>query len=310
MEAKMAKIYKVEDSIELLGDKLTQPPFGKINMWREPGCTHVLCYIDLGERAFEQTVTGVAIDGSGSMQPQFGFGPFGKNKVRDVAQVMCDYIAQKADKYDGTSLIYWATGDPGEIEPHGFLTRAKAQTYNFPAPKAYGRKTNLLPAMKFFTEGKHPQSGQPYKDEDFGLFIFITDGAFDDLDAVKTYSTKLAQEIENGSRKPIKLIIIGLGDQIDEQQMSELDDLETGTDQDLYFHRIAAEMSDLSEIFIELVNENMIIADNGVVRDAKGTEVLNFRDTKVPALFEFDLPAGATSFTLEVEGQKFTQVLP
>ena len=244
------------------------------------------------------------------MQPQFGLGPFAKNQVKQIAQVMCPYIAQKADKFDGTTLIYWATGDPGEIEPHGFLQTAKAQTYSYPAPKNYGRKTNLLPALKYFTEGKHSQSGQPFKNEEFGMFVFITDGAFEDLEAVKQYSTQLAQEIDAGKRKPIKLIIIGVGDQIDEQQMSELDDLDTGTDQDLYFHRIAAEMADLSEIFIELVNENMVVADNGIVRDAKGAEVLNFRDTKVPAVFEFDLPAGSTSFTLEVEGQKFTQALP
>lgn len=306
----MSKVYKPEDSIELPLTQLTRPPFGKINIWREPSNTHVLCYIDMGERAFEHTVTGVAIDASGSMQPQFGFGPFARNKVRDIAQVMCPYIAQKADKYDGTALIYWATGDPGEIEMHGFLPTTKAQTYAYPPPKIYGRKTNLTPALRYFTEGKHPQSGHPFKDEDFGMYIFITDGAFEDMDSVKVESTRIAQEIEAGKRKPIKLIIIGVGDQIDEQQMAELDDLDTGTNQDLYFHRIAAEMNDLSEIFIELVNENMIVAENGLVRDAKGTEVVNFRDTKVPALFEFDLPAGATTFTLEIEGQKFTQTLP
>lgn len=304
------KTYKLEDSMELLGDKLTHPPFGKINLWKEPSNTHVLCYIDMGERAFENSVTGVAIDASGSMQSQFGFGAFGKNTVKEIAQAICPYIAQKADRYDGTTLIYWATGDPSELEMHGFLPIAKAQTYNYPAPKNYGKKTNLLPALKYFTEGNHPQSGQPFKNEDFGMFVFITDGAFEDLDAVKQYSTQLAQEIEAGKRKPIKLIVIGVGNQIDEQQMSELDDLDTGTDQDLYFHRIAADMADLSEIFTELVNENMIVADNGIVRDAKGAEVLNFRDTKVPAVFEFDLPAGATSFTLEVEGQKFPQALP
>jgi len=304
------KTYKVEDSIELLGDKCTHPPFGKLNVWRESSNTHVLCYIDMGERTFEQSVTGVAIDGSGSMQSQFGLGPFANNHVKVIAQVMCPYIAKKADKFDGTTLIYWATGDPGEIELHGFLPTAKAQTYSYPAPKNYGRKTNLLPALKYFTEGNHPSSGKPFKDEEFGLFVFITDGAFEDMDAVKQYSTQLAQEIEAGKRKAIKLVIIGIGDQIDENQMSELDDLDTGTEQDLYFHRIASEMQDLSEIFIELVNENMVVADNGIVRDPKGTEVLNFRDTKVPAVFEFDLPAGATSFTMEIEGQKFTQALP
>jgi hypothetical protein len=306
----MSPVYKPEDSVELVGERVTHPPFSKINFWRTSSNTHVLCYIDLGERTFEQTVTGVAIDASGSMQPQFGFGPFAKNKVRDVAQVMCPYIAQKADKYNGTTLIYWATGDPSEIQPHDFLDTSKAGTYSYPAPKNYGRQTNLVPALKYFTEGIHPKSGRPFKDEAFGMFVFITDGAFNDLEAIKAYSTQLAQEIEAGKRNPIKLIIIGLGDQIDEQQMSELDDLDTGTDQDLYFHRIAAEMTDLSEIFTELVNENIIVADNGVVRDDKGGEVLNFRDTKVPARFEFDLPAGAANFTLEIEGQKFTQPLP
>jgi len=306
----MSKTYKPEDSIELLGDKLTHPPFGKINVWKESGGTHVRCYIDMGERAFENSVTGVAIDGSGSMQSQFGYGAFGKNRVKEIAQVMCPYIAQKADRYDGTTLIYWATGDPGEIEVHGFLPTAKAQAYSYPAPKNYGKKTNLVPALKYFAEGVHPQSGQPFKNEEFGMFVFITDGAFEDMEAVKKYSTQLAQEIEAGKRKPIKLIIIGVGDQIDEQQMSELDDLDTGTHQDLYFHRIAADMADLSEIFIELVSENMVVAENGIVRDAKGTEVLNFRDTKVPAMFSFDLPVGAASFTIEVEGQKFSQTLP
>jgi hypothetical protein len=69
-------------------------------------------------------------------------------------------------------------------------------------------------------------------------------------------------------------------------------------------------MTDLSDIFIELVSEDIIIAQNGVIRDVRGTEIQNFRDTGVPALFEFDLPAGSTSFTLEVEGQKFSQALP
>jgi hypothetical protein len=142
------------------------------------------------------------------------------------------------------------------------------------------------------------------------MFIFVTDGAIEDLEPVKQYSTKLAQEIEAGSRKPVKLIIIGVGSQIDERQMEELDNLDTSTSQDLYFHRIASQMTDLSDIFIELVSEDIIIAQNGVIRDVRGTEIQNFRDTGVPALFEFDLPAGSTSFTLEVEGQKFSQALP
>jgi hypothetical protein len=303
------KTYAVEDSVELPSNLLTKP-IGKVNVWKEPGNTHVRCYIDMGERTFEETTTGVAIDASGSMQPEFGYGPFARNKVRDIAQVMCPYIAKRADRDGGTTLIYWATGDPGEIQPHGFLTESQAQTYAYPPPKNYGRKTNLSLALKYFADGAHPMTGRPFRESKFGMFIFITDGAIEDMDAVKQYSTQLAQEIEAGARNPIKLIIIGVGSQIEEQQMEELDDLDTGTSQDLYYHRIAAQMTDLSDIFIELVNEKMIIAQNGVVRDSKGTEVRNFRDTGVPALFEFDLPAGSNSFILEVEGQKLTQSLP
>jgi len=223
---------------------------------------------------------------------------------------MCSYIASRADRDGGTALIYWATGDPGEIEPHGFLSEAQAKAYQYPRPKLYGRRTNLLPAIRFFTEGIHPQTGRPYRQAKLGLFVFITDGAIDDLEAVKQYSTQLAQEIEAGQRNPIKLVLIGFGKEIDEQQMQELDDLDTGTDQDLYFHRIGEQMSDLADIFIELVNDNMVVAENGSVRDDKGNEVLSFRDTKVPARFEFDLPANATGFSLEVEGQQFKQSLP
>jgi hypothetical protein len=302
--------YHVDNSIEVPASMVTRPPFAKINLWREKGNTHVLCYMALGDRGLEETTTGVAIDASGSMQELFGLGPFARNQVRDVAQLMCSYIASRADRDGGTTLIYWATGDPSEIEPHGFLSESEAKSYQYPRPKLYGRRTNLLPALKYFIEGNHPQSGRPFRDTKLGLFVFITDGAIDDLEAVKQYSTGLAQEIQAGKRNPVKLVLIGFGKAIDEQQMQELDDLDTGTDQDLYFHRIADQMADLGDIFIELVNENMTIADNGAVRDDGGKEVLSFRDTKVPARFEFDLPAGARGFSFEVEGQGFSQQLP
>lgn len=306
----MAQTYHVDDSVEIPFEMLTRPPFAKINVWKEAANTHVLCYMGLGDRTLEETTTGVAIDASGSMQALFGLGPFARNQVRDVAQVMCQYIASRADQDGGTSLIYWATGDPSEIQPHGFLGESQAQTYPFPPPKSYGRRTNLLPALQYFADGMHPKTGKPFRNASFGIFVFITDGAIEDLEAVKQLSTQLAQEIESGKRNPFKLILIGLGDQIDESQMQELDDLDTGTGQDLYFHKIAAQMNDLAEIFTELVDGSMTIAESGMVRDDKGKEILNFRDTKVPARFEFDLAAAAKSFSLEIEGQKFSQNVP
>ena len=51
--------------------------------------------------------------------------------------------------------------------------------------------------------------------------------------------------------------------------MQELDDLDTGTNEDLYFHRIGEQMTDLAEIFTELVDDTMIVASNGIVRDRR-----------------------------------------
>ncbi|HEY0069908.1 MAG TPA: hypothetical protein VGE04_08085, partial [Chloroflexia bacterium] len=86
--------------------------------------------------------------------------------------------------------------------------------------------------------------------------------------------------------------------------------LDTGTEQDLYWHAIAEQIEDLSEIFTELVDESMIIAETGMVLDGKGGKVVDFNDTGVPARFEFDLPGGSTIFTLDIQGQKFNQVIP
>lgn len=92
--------------------------------------------------------------------------------------------------------------------------------------------------------------------------------------------------------------------------MEELDDLETGTDLDLWDHKLAAEMTELAEIFAEVVDENTIIADAGLVRDSSGKVVADYRDKGVPALLTFELPPGATSFTLEVAGQTVMQPIP
>jgi hypothetical protein len=97
-----------------------------------------------------------------------------------------------------------------------------------------------------------------------------------------------------------------MGAEVDEAQLAELDDLTTG-DIDLWDHKMAAEMRNLAEIFSEAVDENLRVADHGIVKDSYGNVVKNYADTGLPALLKFRLPPGATSFTLEVAGQVITQ---
>lgn len=279
----------------------TVEPFGKINLrYEADGRIWVRAYV-LMEQAIEGACTGIAIDGSGTMMPWFGVQRKGApNIVSPFVQEMCAYLAHKLDATGSTAVIYWATGGDGQaIEEIGTLTAEEAARYDFAGPHNYGNRTCLLPALRYFVDRF---SAAPW-----GLYVFISDGRLDDLDDVKAYTTQLAREIDSGRRNDLKLVIIGVGRHIDEAQMVELDDLDTGTDLDLWDHKLANNMQHLAEVFTEVVDENMIVAPRGLIRDPAGNVVMDYRDTGVPALLEFTLPAGAASFTLEIGDKAVTQ---
>src|SRR5262249_629859 len=110
-------------------------------------------------------------------------------------------------------------------------------------------------------------------------------------------------------RKPVKFVLIGIGPDVQEKQMEELDDLETGTPVDLWDHKLAAEMRVLQEIFAEVVDKNARVADHGKILDPQGRVVKDFSDSGLPAYLEFEMPVGADYFTLEVNGQRIHQGL-
>jgi hypothetical protein len=265
-------------------------PFGEVNVYAGPDDSKRIVATILMEPVKEGAQTGIAIDGSGSMQKAFGstgmvsslFASTATNYVEPVAQQMCAYLANKVDADGGTTAIYWATGPAGaQLEETG---------------------TQLLPAVKYFVER--------FADAEWGMYVFISDGAVDDLEAVKDYTRQLAVDIDVGRRLPVKLVLIGLGDEVDEVQLAELDDLDTGTNLDLWDHKLAAEMRHLAEVFAEVVDENVRVADSGIIRDSHGNVVKNYSDVGLPAYLEFILPPDSTSFTLEVGGQAVTQPLP
>lgn len=141
------------------------------------------------------------------------------------------------------------------------------------------------------------------------FFVFITDGELFDLDEVQSYSRTLARDIAAGRRNPVKFVLIGLGPDVNERQLEELDDLDTGTDIDLWDHKLASELRMLQEIFAEVVDKNARVADSGRLLDAQGQVLKNYADTGLPAYLEFEIPNGNAYFTLEVNGNRIHQPL-
>ena len=289
-------------------------PFGEVNVYPEPdGSLRVWASI-LMEPEREGTQTGIALDGSGSMRKLYGQDTGGgvlspifakprvENIVTPVAQKLCAYLARKIDSDHGTTCIYWATGNNGgQVEIVGDLTADQAEQHVFKGPQDFGTGTQLLPAVRYFVDR--------FKDAPWGFFVFITDGELFDLEEVKRYSTQLARDITAGKRRPVKFVLIGVGPDVNEKQLEDLDDLDTGTEVDLWDHKMAAEMRVLQEIFAEVVDRNARVAEGGRILDANGKVVRDFRDTGLPAVLRFTMPRGSTHFVVEVNGQRIMQSL-
>jgi hypothetical protein len=288
-------------------------PFGEVNVYPSATKTRVVATI-LMEPHKEGAQTGIALDGSGSMSKLYGAGggarvlsplfaaPKQENQVTPVAQKLCSYLARRIDADGGTTCIYWAVGPSGgEIEIVGDLTADQAERHIFGPPKDFGTGTQLLPAVRYFVER--------FREAPWGIYIFVTDGELHDLDAVIDYSKRLARDIHTRRRNPVKFVLIGIGPEVNEAQMEELDDLDTGTPIDLWDHKLAAEMRMLEEIFAEVVDKNARVADHGRILDDKGHVVKDYADVGLPAFLEFEVPASSSYFVLEVNGARITQPL-
>lgn len=290
-------------SIQLhtLPPTLTVEPFGKVTYRIVPDGSMVVRAYILTERTIEGARAGIAIDGSGTMMRWFGAQRRGApNIVSPFAQRMCAYLAQHVAADGQVTALYWATGDDGRtLEEIGILSADQSATFDFSGPRQYGAHTCLLPALRYFVEKSAASS--------WGLYVFVTDGRIDDLEDVKSYTIHLARSIANGKRPGLKLILIGVGGHIDEPQMEALDDLETGTNVDLWDHKIADTMLYLAEVFTEVVDENTIIADQGFVLDDQQHIVRDYRDTGLPAVLEFTLPKGSKAFTVQFGGNAVIQ---
>jgi hypothetical protein len=231
-----------------------------------------------------------------------GYMKLTENVVEPVARDLTAYLAGNLDADGGTTLIYWACGDGRQYEVVGDFTTDQCGSMPVIGPKdvPFGQGTHLTPAVKYFVDR--------FVDAERGMYIFMTDGQLDDLPQVKRYTTDLAKLIAAGKRKPVKCVLIGVGAEINEGQMEELDDLDTGTDVDIWDHKIAKEMRSMKEIFAEVVSENKIVAPTATIYDEQGQVAAKFPDG-LPAKVKFMMPAQSSAFELEVGGRRIRQTV-
>lgn len=294
-------------------------PFGEVNVYKQSNGSLDIVATVLTEPAFEQVKMGLALDGSASMKNMYGSGVgifTSDNTVQPVARTMVGYLANFSYPTGKVDVIYWACSQDGsEIEEIGEFDAQNIQNVGIvgPSKKPWGRGTKLLPPLKYFID-KFQKEAKTFGlvKEPCGFCVFITDGVIQDFADVKQYCIQYAQEISQEKKPFVKLFILGVGEEINTDQMDELDDLDTGhkdiagVDIDFWDHQLANNMSQLEQVFKELVSEDVIVVSSGRIINQVGKTCKDYADG-VPALLKFNLPAGSTKFTLESPKGNFTQ---
>ena len=303
--------------------------FGEVNVYANPTGGFDIVATVLTIPSLENARMGLALDASASMQKAYGVSGIVSsvfaaaaavpNIVEPVARTIASYLA--GFSIDGkVEIIYWAlTADGSGVERLGAVAGPDTLALSVTGPKKqasgqpWGRGTKLLPAVRYFADAF--KGAPPLGAEKPGaVCVFVSDGKLDDLADVKGFCLQYAQNIKAGTVPFLKFVLLGVGAEVDEGQMEDLDDMFEGTGLtdafgtpiDLWDHKLAADMKDLAEVFAELVSEKVRAADSGRVVNDKGVVCREYSDF-VPALLRFTLPAGSRGFTLELPGGSVTQ---
>lgn len=252
---------------------------------------------------------------SGIVGGVFGAAATIPNVVEPVARTMISYLSNFSSN-GKVNLIYWACSPDGsKIEEVGEFDEEQTQNLAIVGPKklAWGRGTKLLAPLQYFVDKFKDAPALGVK-QPAALCVFVTDGIIEDLAEVKKYCFQYAKEVTNQSKPFVKMVLIGVGDEVDVGQMEELDDMfegkdvkdSYGQDIDIWDHQLASDMNKLEQVFKELVSEDMMVISSGRIVNQSGKVCQDYADG-VPALLRFTLPSGSTSFTLEFPGGNITQ---
>ena len=292
-------------------------PLADVNVLPQPDGQNkiVVCVMpDPNDLAGEQeSRAAIGIDASLSIKEWFGTpGPFGSGTnymepvARKLGQMLCGVTRDGRCK-----LFYWALGMGDEIEEIGPFDAESVAAAEICGPKdhTWGKGTKILPAVKNIVEGT--EQGVSWV-----MGVIVTDGVVEDEAECMEYCKGLGQWLKDNTHVTIKLVLIGLGKEVDAGQLERFDDMFENTELegtiDLWSHGLVSDIKDEDDIvgilFGELMSEETIVAPSGKVLDADGSVVAQFSDG-LPGKFTFMLPAGCSSFTLQAGGSEVVQDL-
>jgi hypothetical protein len=106
----------------------------------------------------------------------------------------------------------------------------------------------------------------------------------------------------------VKCVLVGVGDEIDETPMLELDALTSTTYVNIWDHMIVNNLPDVLKMFAEVIRSTQIVAEAGTIYDDQGN-VLKTYPGGLPATVIFSMPITSLWFELELANQRIRQTL-
>ena len=262
----------------------------------------------------QESRAAIGIDASLSIKPWFGTpGPFvaDPNRMEPVARKLGEILCG-VTKDDQAQFFYWALGSGSDTEDIGTFKAKDIPAVDIDGPKEHrwGKGTHMLPAIKAIVEGGGGTSSS------WVMGVIVTDGIIEDEEACMEYCMGLGKFLKENPEVTIKLVLIGIGEDVDADQLERFDDMFEGTDLeddiDIWSHGLVRDIKNEDDIiavlFGELMSEETIVAPSGKVLDAEGNVVKQFTDG-MPGKFNFILPGSSASFTLQAGGKEVVQDL-
>ena len=283
----------------------------KVNVYDpENGKRYVELYLKM-EQGPDGARFGLAIDGSTSMRRNFGI-PFpiplpNLNIMQEIVRKVHNFLRPMSARNE-VDMIYWATGKGGsEIEVVGAVE--DENMLEVEGPQIWGPGTKLGPVLECY--------GNLYKDiadTPWSMLVIVTDGKIEDMEEVKQKSLEIGREYAKGTRGYTKFVLLGVGKDVDESQMEELNDMFEGEgifvpgthdEIDLWDSRHVATMNSLWDIFGE-VDFGFKIPGQAVISDEKGNEIISYPD-EVPVKMDFFVPEKTKSIKINMFGKEIIQ---
>ncbi|MFZ2955554.1 MAG: hypothetical protein WA705_01460 [Candidatus Ozemobacteraceae bacterium] len=215
------------------------------------------------------------------------------NEIDPKAREILGFLGKHIDARGSCSLTYWG-GEKGlGWVDFGEINAEDSKFISIPVPdiSSFETESKLLPILQYLVA--------KMSDVPKTLIVILTDGHFSDIEEVKTYCISLALLIKAGERNFMKFVLLGIGKDVNRKTLAEFEGIKTGPTTELWDHKVADEMRELSEIFAGSVSENEIVAPKALILDSKGNIVKEFPDG-LPAMGSFRMPFSSTSFTFQI----------